>query len=341
MKPETLEFVRYRVARANETLQGHFESAPGEEFERVRLDMYLAEAVEDASRSFVKKLVKDGRVTVNGAVCTRPSRRMRAGDRVTVDLPPQPETRPAPENIPIEILYEDPDVVFVNKPSGLIVHPAPGHPSGTLVNAILHHCPDFEWPGDDTTRPGIVHRLDKYTSGVLVVAKTQRAFNSLARQAREHRFDRRYLALVRGDFKEDSGRINATIGRSLRDRKRMSVTGVRGREAVTNFEVLERFGVASYIALRLETGRTHQIRIHLRFAGRPVLGDPTYGVTDFASWTIPNELRRSLEQIEGQALHAERLGIEHPATGERMTFSAPPPADFAAALEALRAFTAT
>jgi 23S rRNA pseudouridine1911/1915/1917 synthase len=318
-----------------------FEDTVGKEHERLRLDVYLAEVIEDATRSFVKKVIKDGRVTVNAAVCARPARLMHPRERVTVSLPSQPEVPPSPEDIPLEILYQDQDLVVVNKPSGLIVHPAPGHPTGTLVNAILHHCPDFMRPGMDPVRPGIVHRLDKYTSGVLVVAKSQRGFNSLAAQAREHRFDRRYLALVRGEFQENRGRINASVGRSLTDRKRMSVTGVGGREAITNFEVIEEFGVASLIALRLETGRTHQIRVHLRFAGRPVLGDPVYGVTDFASWPVPPDVRAALEALQGQALHAERLGFEHPATGEPMAFTAPPPEDFNAVLQALRAFAAS
>jgi 23S rRNA pseudouridine1911/1915/1917 synthase len=263
---------------------------------------------------------------------------MGLSDTVTVDLPPEPEIEPRAEAIPLEILYEDAELMVIDKPSGLIVHPAPGHATGTLVNAVMHHCPDFGWPGMDPQRPGIVHRLDQYTSGVLVVAKTQRGFNHLSRQAREHTFDRRYLALVRGEFPEDRGRINATIGRSTADRKRMAVTGVHGREAVTNFTVVERYGVASLVSLKLETGRTHQIRVHLRFAGRPVLGDPTYGVTDYAAWQIPETLHGVLKGLTGQALHAELLGIEHPVTGERMTFTAPPPEDFMRALDALRRF---
>ena len=314
----------------------HFEDIVGEESLGLRLDVYLAEAVDDASRSFVKKLIRDGCVTLNGYLCKRPSRTVREGDAVDVAIPPQPEAVPSPEDIPIEILHQDAEVVFINKPAGLIVHPAPGHPNHTLVNAILYHCPDFQRPGDDLRRPGIVHRLDKFTSGVLVVAKTQRAFLSLARQAREHAFDRRYLALLRGEFQEDRGRISATIGRSLTDRKKMSVTGIRGRDAVTNFEVLERFGVASLVKLELDTGRTHQIRVHCRFAGRPVLGDTVYGVTDFSKWSVPPAVRTALEGLGGQALHAERLGIEHPATGQRMTFTAPPPLEFQTALDALR-----
>ncbi|MBI5093573.1 MAG: RluA family pseudouridine synthase [Candidatus Hydrogenedentes bacterium] len=313
-----------------------FEEIVDESGERLRLDVYLTERIEDASRSFIKKLIKDERVSVNGGVCTRPGRSMTAGDKVCVEIPPPPDTRPAAEDIPLDILYQDDDVLVVNKPQGLCVHPAPGNYTGTLVNAVLFHCPDFESPGADLGRPGIVHRLDMHTSGALVVAKTQRAFNGLAKQARDHTFDRRYLALVRGEFPEDSGRINATVGRSLSDRTKMSVTGVHGREAVTRFEVLERFGVASLVALILETGRTHQIRVHLRFAQHPVLGDPVYGVTDFRSWAVSDEVRAALDALRGQALHAERLGFEHPVSGKQMTFTAAPPADFQRALDALR-----
>ncbi|HNR30631.1 MAG TPA: RluA family pseudouridine synthase [Candidatus Hydrogenedentes bacterium] len=316
-----------------------FEAVVEEEHERLRLDVFLAEVIEDASRTFVKKLIKDGRVAVNGQACLKPARTMTRGEQVAARIPPPPQIRLEPEDIPLEILHEDADIVVVNKPSGLVVHPAPGHYGGTLVNAILHHCPDFQRPGGDPVRPGIVHRLDQYTSGVMVVAKTPRAHASLGEQAAGHRFDRRYLALVRGEFREQRGRIDATIGRSTADRKRMTVTGIRGKDAVTNFEVLERFGVASLVALQLETGRTHQIRVHLRFAGRPVLGDPVYGVADFRDWRVPPETRRALDALEGQALHAELLGIDHPGTGEHMTFTAPPPADFLRALAALRAET--
>lgn len=305
----------------------------------LRLDQFLAEAVEDASRSYLKKLVKDGLVAVNGEPCRKPARTMNEGDRVTADVPPPPDLLPEPEDIPLDVLFEDADLLIVNKPSGLVVHPAPGHYTGTLVNAVLHRCPDFQRPGSDLARPGIVHRLDRYTSGVMVVAKTQRAFIHLAAQAAAHTFDRRYLALVRGAFKEQRGRIDAAIGRSTADRKRMAITGVHGKEAVTNFEVLERFSTASLVGLRLETGRTHQIRVHMRFAGRPILGDPVYGVSDFTGWSVSTALRDALEALGGQALHAELLGIEHPGTGERLTFQAAPPPDFQLVLDILRAET--
>jgi len=307
-----------------------------EAHEGLRLDVFLAEAVEDATRSFLKKLIKDKRVQINGELCTKPGRTMNPGDAVAVTLPAPPPETPEAEDIPLDILYEDDALVLVNKPAGLVVHPAPGHPTGTLVNAVMYHCSGFECPGEDQVRPGIVHRLDRDTSGVMVVAKTQTTFVDLARQASEHSFDRRYLALVRGEFPEEHGQIDASIGRSLSYRGKMSVIGVKGKRAVTNFEVLERYGCASLVALQLDTGRTHQIRVHMRFAGRPVLGDPLYGVTDFKGMGVSDKTRAALEALNGQALHAERLGVTHPVTGERLTYTAPPPEDFIAARDALR-----
>jgi 23S rRNA pseudouridine1911/1915/1917 synthase len=312
----------------------------GEASAGMRLDVFLAGAVEDASRSVLQKLIKDHRVTVNGQVVKRPSRTLSEGDAVSVAIPPPPTVDLTPQAIPLDIAFEDAHLVVVNKPAGLVVHPAPGHYEGTLVHALLHHCRGFAPGGSAPERPGIVHRLDRDTSGLLVVAKTPDAFAHLGQQVRDHAFDRRYVALVRGEFPEDAGRIVANVGRSTADRKKMSVTGVRGKEAVTRFEVLERFGVASLVALQLETGRTHQIRVHLRFAGRQVLGDPAYGVTDFTHWDVPEDVKTALAGLHGQALHAERLGFTHPATGEMVSFTAPPPPDFQAALDALRTWAA-
>ncbi len=300
------------------------------------MDVYLAAVVEDASRSFLQKLIKDGRVTVNGMAAKRSSRLVVPGDTVAVELPPPPEERPPGEDIPLVIVHEDADLIVIDKPSGMVVHPAPGHATGTLVNALMFHCPEMNGSGGEMYRPGIVHRIDRYTSGLLVVAKSRAAFLGLAQQVREHAFDRRYLAIVRGEFTEDRGRINVPVGRSLSDPARMSVTGVRGREAVTHFETLERYGVASLVGLVLETGRTHQIRVHLRYAGHPVLGDPVYGVTDFNRWPISPQVKDALDALDGQALHAERLGFEHPVTHETMRFTAPPPPDLQHALDALR-----
>lgn len=315
-----------------------------EEDQGLRLDQFLAKHIEDASRSLLKQVIKDQHVRIDGETVKRPSRKVHEGHVVEIELPPPPTSHLVPEDIPLDVLFEDEHMLIINKNAGLVVHPAPGHYTGTLVQAVLHHCPAFERPsgdlsgyGTDPMRPGIVHRLDRFTSGVMVIAKTQIGFNSLAKQAREHTFDRHYLALVRDEFTEDSGTVNATIGRSLSQRGKMSVTSVKGREAVTHFEVQERYGVASLIKLRLETGRTHQIRVHMRFAGRPILGDPLYGVTDFAKWDIDLPLRTALKSLEGQALHAEMLGLEHPTTGERLRFTAPPPEDFSTTRDLLRA----
>lgn len=304
----------------------------------LRLDAYLAEIVEDLSRSYAKKLIKERRVSVNGDVCTKPGRAVAPGEKVEAEIPPPADPVAAPESVNVPVVYEDNAVFVVDKPAGMVVHPAPGHPSSTMVQGLLHRSAEFRAarPGEDPLRPGVVHRLDQHTSGLLVVAKTPSAHESLSRQAREHTFGRRYLALVRGEFPEDTGRINANIGRSTRDRKRMAVTAIQGRDAVTRFEVLERFGVACLVALELETGRTHQIRVHLRFAGHPVLGDSVYGVSNFTKWDVSPDCRQILSQLDGQALHAEQLSFTHPESGERMTFRSELPQDFQDVLNALR-----
>ena len=307
-----------------------------EEYNGIRLDIFLAEHIEDASRSFLQKLIKSNQVMLNEQACKKPGRNVQTGEVVVICLPPSPPDEPVAEAISLDILYEDKFLIVVNKPPGMVVHPAPGHYTGTLVNALLHHCPEIRDVGEEIFRPGIVHRLDRDTSGVMVAAKTPHAFEHLAEQAASHTFDRRYLALIRGEFKEDRGSVDAGIGRSLTDRSRMAVTGVRSKEAVTHFEVLERFGIASLIALQLETGRTHQIRVHMRFVGRPVLGDPVYGVTELRGIAMSQKYRTALDSLTGQALHAEHLGLDHPETGERMSFSSPPPKDFQDLLEAFR-----
>jgi len=307
----------------------------------LRLDRFAAGEIDGISRSAIQSAIKEGRVTLNGTVVRRPSRTVAEGDSVVVALPPAPATTLEPEDIPLDVLYEDDALIVLNKPAGLVVHPAPGHPSGTLVNAVLHHCNNFHTEigdRDEETRrrPGIVHRLDRDTSGVMVVAKTPQAFEALARQAREHTFDRQYVALVAGEFDAAAGVVDVPVGRTVTDRKRMGANTALARPAVTRYQVAESFGVASLVRLQLETGRTHQIRVHMRYIGRPVLGDPVYGVTDFTGWEVSPDAACALKNLQGQALHAERLGFVHPVTGKKMRFNAPMPHDIQRAIASLR-----
>jgi 23S rRNA pseudouridine1911/1915/1917 synthase len=295
----------------------------GEAEDGQRVDVVLAEQA-GASRSQARRWIESGLVQVGGRTC-RPSRRVVAGEEVHVEPPEPVAASLAPEPIPVTILYEDEDLVVLDKPAGLVVHPAPGHPGGTLVNALLHHCGDLAGIGG-VLRPGIVHRLDRGTSGVLVVAKRDTAHVALARQFHDHSVEREYRALVRGVPTADAGRVDRPIGRHPRDRKRMSVHARRGREAHTAWRVLQRFRASdhSWLAILPETGRTHQIRVHLAAAGLPVAGDRVYG-----------RARRDTLRLERPALHAQRLGFAHPRSGEWLRFEAPLPPDLAAALAEL------
>ena len=294
-----------------------------------RLDVFIADNAEGMTRSFVQNLIKKGEVTVDGAV-QKANYRLKQGQTVRFALP-EPETAEAlPEDIPLDVVYEDPDIIVVNKPVGMVVHPAPGNPSGTLVNALLFRVKDLAGIGG-TLRPGIVHRIDKDTSGLLVVAKNDAAMRALSAQIQERTAGREYVALVDGVVGPDEGTIRAPIARHPKDRKRMAVVQ-GGREAATHFKVLERFpadqngasGSGNTLVLcALETGRTHQIRVHMAHIGHPVTGDAVYGAAK-------NRLGFS-----GQALHAVRLHLNHPATGEPMRFFAPLPGGFAAALTRL------
>ena len=299
-----------------------------------RLDHFIGAHVPELSRSQAKKLIVEGLVTVNARVA-KPSTTLSPGEKVLVHVPSLKEAVPAPEPIPLDVIYEDADLLVVNKPAGIVVHPAPGWPHGTLVNALLHHCGD-ELAIGGTKRPGIVHRLDKDTSGVLVVAKNDSSYRSLAKQIKDRSAERVYLALVAGVPKESQGKIDAPIGRSIGDRKRMAVTGVRGRTAVTNFRVKERFNGAALLEVKLDTGRTHQIRVHMTFIGHPILGDAKYGGAGRTMETFPEEVMAAIKGLKGQALHAASLGFVHPSTGERVCFEAPPREDFAALLEKMR-----
>lgn len=288
-----------------------------------RLDAFLASQEEiGLSRSRIKALIDEGHITVNGAA-RKASQSLAAGDEVRVEVPdPEPVDLLA-EEIPLDVVYEDEDLLVINKQRGLVVHPAAGHWSGTLVNAVLDHVEDLEGIGGEL-RPGIVHRLDKDTTGLLVVAKNERAMAKLQDQIREHTARRVYWALVHGNTMPDTGRIEAPIGRHRGDRKRMAVNTRQGREALTHFRVLERFRGYALLECRLETGRTHQIRVHLSFIGHPVVADPVYGT------------RKAHLGLESQALHARQLGFTHPSSGEWVEFTAEPPADMMAAIERLR-----
>ena len=266
--------------------------------------------------------MREGCVTLAGAPL-RKNAKAAVGDTIWIELPEPKETELVPEEIPLDIIYEDDDIVVVNKPRGMVVHPAPGNWSGTLVNALMYHCGDSLSGINGEIRPGIVHRIDKDTSGLLVVAKNDRAHQSLAEQIKEHSAGRRYYAVVYGAPREDKGTVNAPIARHRVDRKKMAVTE-GGRQAITHYEVLERYRGYTYMAFQLETGRTHQIRVHMAHIGHPIIGDPLYGPSK-DKW-----------KLDGQCLHAGQLTLTHPATGERMTFEAPLPAYFTTVLQKLR-----
>ncbi len=287
-----------------------------------RLDKALSEYLDSVSRSYLQKLIKEGYVTVNDKQ-EKASYRLEPDDMVMVTLPDEEPLDVLPENIPLDILYEDAELLVVNKPKGMVVHPAAGHSGGTLVNALLYHCAGQLSGINGVQRPGIVHRIDKDTTGALVVCKTDRAHQSLAIQLKEHTITRRYQAIVLHNIKEDSGTVDAPIGRHPTDRKKMTVNERNGKRAVTHYRVLERFGNYTYIECRLETGRTHQIRVHMSHIGHPLLGDEIYGPA------------KCPFKLQGQCLHAMVLGFCHPVTGEYMEFTAPLPEYFNQLLQKL------
>ena len=294
-----------------------------------RLDAYLAEYA-DVSRSAAAKLIEAGAVTVGGKT-TEKKYQVKAGDEIDVVLPEAEEYEAVAEDIPLNVVYEDSDIIVINKPSGMVVHPAPGNYTGTLVNALLYHCKDSLSGIGGVMRPGIVHRIDKDTSGLLVVAKNDASHRALSEELGYHGIEREYHALVRGGFKEESGTVDLPIGRHPVDRKKMAVikNGDRARDAVTHYEVLRAYGQISYLKLRLETGRTHQIRVHMSHLGHALLGDEMY-----ASTKIPFE-KQHAPLFDGQILHAKRLSLTHPKTGERMTFECELPDNFKKLLEIL------
>ena len=289
----------------------------------IRVDRFLQARLPDHSRSAIQKWMEDGCVLVNGKSVAK-NYKLSGACEILARIPEPQELQVRAENIPLDIVYEDDDLLVVNKPKGMVVHPAPGNSDGTLVNALLYHCKGSLSGINGVIRPGIVHRIDKDTSGLLMVAKNDRAHLGLAEQIKEHSFDRVYETVVYGQFKEDSGTVNAPIGRHPVDRKRMAVTASHSREAVTHFQVLERLNGFTHLRVQLETGRTHQIRVHMAYIGHPVAGDPVYGP------------RKVISELHGQCLHAREIGFTHPVTGERMHFSSPLPDYFVRFLDQVR-----
>ena len=287
----------------------------------VRLDAFLS-ADGALTRSQAARLIAEGRVRVNGKPAAK-SARLSGGETVTVDVPQLRETALPPQNIPLDVVYEDDDVIVVNKPTGLVVHPAPGHPDGTLVNALLHHCGDSLSGIGGEKRPGIVHRIDRDTSGLIIAAKNDAAHLALSAQLKDHSLSRTYECLVTGNMKQDSGTVDAPIGRSSADRKKMAVVPT-GRRAVTHWEVVARYPGVTHLRCRLETGRTHQIRVHMAYIGHPILGDTVYGA------------KKPVPGLTGQCLHAAGLRFIHPRTGEPVELHCPLPPEFTAMLQKLQ-----
>lgn len=287
-----------------------------EEQEEERVDKCIAALIDSLSRSFIQKMIKEGRVCING-LPVKASYQVKAGDDLSFLLPKAQEPDIEPEDIPLDILYEDSDVLVVNKPKDMVVHPAAGHYSHTLVNAVLYHCRGQLSGINGVLRPGIVHRIDMDTTGALVICKSDFAHQSLAEQLSVHSITRKYRAIVHGNLKEDEGTVRGAIGRHPTDRKKMAINERNGKPAVTHYRVLERFGNYTYIECQLETGRTHQIRVHMASIGHPLLGDAVYG---------PKKC--PVKNLQGQTLHAMVLGFIHPRTGAYMEFEAPIPEYF-------------
>jgi 23S rRNA pseudouridine1911/1915/1917 synthase len=302
--------------------QEPIEWAVENQFEGERIDKFITEALEeDISRTLVQQWVKDGHVKVNGKA-VKPNYKLSLHDVIALVIPEPQGVELLAENIPLNVVYEDSDVIVINKHRGLVVHPAPGHYSGTLVNALMYHCKDLSGINGEL-RPGIVHRIDKDTSGLIMSAKNDKAHASLAEQLKAHTVNRKYMALVHGYIQHDQGTIDAPIGRDSHDRKMYTVTEKNSKTAVTHFVVIERFGDFTLVELKLETGRTHQIRVHMKFIGHPLVGDPMYG-------------KSKGMLMDGQALHAAILGFTHPRTGEWLQFEAPIPPDMENLISTIR-----
>ena len=309
------------------------ESTVDEARDGLRLDRALGELFTDYSRNFLANLVTDGRVRVDGVPATKPSQRVTAGQKLEIDVPEAAPAGIESQDLPLTVLYEDADVVVIDKPAGLVVHPAAGHADGTLVNALLFHVKDLSGVGGEI-RPGIVHRLDKDTSGVMVIAKHDAAHRKLTEAWNTERVRKEYIALVYGTPSSERGTVDAPVGRDPRDRKKMAVVA-GGRAAITDYEVAERLRYVSLLRCRLRTGRTHQIRVHMKHLGHPIVGDPAYSGPQWRG--IPDKrVQKLLSSLERQMLHAARITFTHPSTGAPMTFDAPLPRDFADVIAALR-----
>lgn len=302
----------------------HFTFQIEHDTEGQRLDALLSVYMDETSRSYIQKLIASGLVQVNGRTESSKKYKVQSGDKLELVLPEAEALTVEPQDIPLHIVYEDDDVLVVDKEKGMVVHPAPGNADGTLVNAILFHCHSLS-SINGVVRPGIVHRIDKDTSGLLMVAKNDTAHKALAEQLQEHSITRAYQAVVFHNLKEDTGTVDAPVGRDPKNRLRMAVTERGGRRAVTHYKVLERFGAFTHVEARLETGRTHQIRVHMAYLKHPLLGDAVYGP------------KKQPFAVSGQVLHAYLLGFRHPRTGEYMEFESPLPQDFTDILEKLRA----
>lgn len=288
-----------------------------------RVDVFLNEEMEYISRSALQKNIEKGNITVNGEKISK-NYKLRIGDIVEAELPPPENIDIVPEDIPLDIMYEDDDLIVINKPQNMVVHPAPGHYTGTLVNALMFHCGDNLSGINGVLRPGIVHRIDKDTSGVLVIAKSDLAHKGLSEQLAEHSMKRVYNAIVYNSFSEESGTVDRNIDRSKNDRKKMAVVMQGGRNAVTHYKVIEKLGKYTWVELQLETGRTHQIRVHMSYIGHPLLGDPVYGP------------KKCPFNLNGQVLHAKVLGFIHPRTGKYMEFNSELPDYFSSLIERLK-----
>ncbi|MGN1480831.1 RluA family pseudouridine synthase [Porcipelethomonas sp.] len=286
-----------------------------------RLDKWIAEQTDTLTRTAVQNIIESGGVLVNEKTAAK-NYKLRVGDTVEINIPKPVELNTEPENIPLDIVYEDSSLLVVNKPKGMVVHPAPGNYSGTMVNALLYHCGDSLSGINGVIRPGIVHRIDKNTSGLLIVAKTDAAHNFLAEQIKVHSFTREYELVAQGRFSQTEGTVDAPVGRNPNDRKKMCVIYKNSKNAVTHYKVLEQFDKYAYLKCRLETGRTHQIRVHMAYIGHPVLGDDVYG--------------KAFKGIEGQCLHARKIGFIHPDTGKYMEFDSELPDYFKEILRKVR-----